>query len=145
MKTRRGLRWWLAALLLTAGAVHAGEREEQLRFQGTWRIVEQGNFGQTNKQDTGQMVNVAGDRFSFSNNIRYTMKLAPTREPREIDLVGLPDDPNTKNAKFKGIYRLEGDTLTIHFALNAGERPTDFKGTAKSTPYVMVFQRDRQK
>jgi hypothetical protein len=45
---------------------------------------------------------------------------------------------------FKGVYKLERDTLTVHFGLNKA-RPKDFADTLNGQTYVMIFQRTREK
>jgi uncharacterized protein (TIGR03067 family) len=42
---------------------------------------------------------------------------------------------------FRGIYKLEGDTLTICMRHGAEERPTEFKSEEGSRAYLYVFRR----
>lgn len=62
----------------------------------------------------------------------YRFAIDPERNPQEIDLVSL----NTGIAP-KGIYKLEGDALTICFGI---ERPRGFDGS--STDIRIVFRRE---
>jgi uncharacterized protein (TIGR03067 family) len=137
------VRWWLAALVLTAGAAHAGEREEQLRFQGTWGQLEGGPVSQPQKVVNQQMT-VAGMKITFSSTASYTLHLAPTREPRELDL--RPLDGKDEKQWFKGIYTLDGDTLIIYYAPLGQARPSNFRDANQNgtAVYLMKFRRVRQ-
>jgi uncharacterized protein (TIGR03067 family) len=141
-------RWAVPALLLlAAGVAAAGEREEQLRLQGNWEIVELGYVGGTNTASklTGRVIPIKGDKLEYSAAATYVLKLAPTREPREVDITIILTKSKTKGEPktYKGIYKLEGDTFTIHFALT-GERPKNFTDGADTKVRLMKFKRVNQ-
>jgi uncharacterized protein (TIGR03067 family) len=61
-------------------------------------------------------------------------RLDPSRQPKEIDLT-----PPDKQTGFRpGIYKIEGDSLTILFG---AERPKSFEEKA---PARLVFRRKRE-
>jgi uncharacterized protein (TIGR03067 family) len=131
----------VAALLLAVAAHAGGEREEQERLRGTWQMVETGSVGKVLRVDAGGATVIAGDRFTIGKT-EYTFRVAPTREPREIDMV--IQVGGAKGRLMKGIYKLEKDTLTIHLSLGEG-RPASFdevEWKEKGLPHrVMVFRR----
>jgi uncharacterized protein (TIGR03067 family) len=131
----------LALLLTTGWAPAGGEREEQLRMQGSWRTAFHGPSEQPVQQHQ-EIITVAGGRLTFGKDYAYTLRLAPTREPRELDLIGLPDSPQTKGRSYKGIYKLEGDTFVVHYALS-GDRPKSFTDAGPNV-WVLRLQRVRE-
>ncbi len=142
MTPNTAVLWVAVALVLTAGAAHAGEREEQLRFQGTWQLLESGLVNRPIKIKDQRMT-VVGTKITFSGSTHFTLHLAPTREPRELDL--RPLDGKNEKQWYKGIYKLENDTLTIYYALPGGARPTNFRDANQNgvQVYLMKYQRVR--
>jgi RNA polymerase sigma factor (sigma-70 family) len=66
---------------------------------------------------TGDKISMADEQGFLDGEIRYT--LDPTRTPKSIDLTYLDS-----GASFQGIYRLDGDELTLKYGR---ERPKDFE------------------
>jgi uncharacterized protein (TIGR03067 family) len=141
MKALRFVGVGLVVLAWTAGAASAGgEREEQLRLQGEWRLVKLGVIGTAKTTTAGRLVVISGDKMAFSPKTEYALRLYPTRQPREIDLT-ITNDGN-RGKVLQGIYKLEGDTFTIHYALPGGKRPANFEDAgAEVMNRVMVYQR----
>jgi uncharacterized protein (TIGR03067 family) len=65
-----------------------------------------------------------------------TYQVDPTTEPKTIDVV-------TELDTSKGIYRLEGDTLTICGAPNGEERPTQFASKRGTRQTLFVLKRHK--
>lgn len=61
------------------------------------------------------------DGFIF---MEWTIRLDPSRKPKAIDLI------NRKDGTLLGIYRLEGDSLKIHF--DVAKRPSEFPAKAET-------------
>ena len=68
---------------------------------------------------------------------RNRVLLNPTREPKTIDF--FPEQEGAPKV-CPGIYKLEGDTLTICFRPTSGERPSDFVG-GKPGEILDVYRR----
>jgi uncharacterized protein (TIGR03067 family) len=129
----------LTAVAWLAAAARAGEREEQLRFQGSWELLESGMVSQPMK--INQQMTVAGTKITFGGASNYMLHLAPTREPRELDL--RPLNSTDANQWYKGIYKLEGDMLTIYYALPGQARPNNFRDAIQNnvSVYLMKYRR----
>jgi uncharacterized protein (TIGR03067 family) len=129
----------------SAGAKPAAADGDPQRIVGTWKVVSQNGRGVPGDTppppvritaDTFTVMHEKkGDRLGF----RYTID--PKQEPPHFD--AYPEEDPGKPLHQKGIYKLEGDTLTIALASAGRERPTSFEGGA-SDAHVMVLKRAAQ-
>jgi uncharacterized protein (TIGR03067 family) len=68
-----------------------------------------------------------------------TYKLDVTKTPHEIDLVATRE--GGADERMYGIFKYEGDTLTICYAHKATDRPKEFKATADGKMTLVVFKK----
>jgi RNA polymerase sigma factor (sigma-70 family) len=132
--------------LSAGGGAQAGKgtppqaRTDKERLQGTWVL----ESGKSKGQDApasfvGALKLVfAGDQVSvqFNANVKKegTFTLKATAQPKEIDLI--------ENGKpTLGIYRLQGDELTVCLDEGAKGRPGEFKSEAGTNHTLMVLRR----
>ena len=114
-------------------------------IQGTWEIVglESGGKAQSDKS-------FKGNTFTFSKGksaatavlaerphpkVEFTYSLDPTKAPKEINLT-------TKGNKAFGIYKLDGDNLTICISLG-GSRPGEFATRVGGDTELFTLKRNR--
>jgi uncharacterized protein (TIGR03067 family) len=109
--------------------------DDLAKLQGTW-----GGIPASGRKSGGVAV-VKGDVWRANTpHDSWTIKLDPTKRPRQIDLIKVGD----KNTFFRGIYKLEGDTFTYSLGFNVSEanRPKDFD-TSRDDAWVSVFERQK--
>src|SRR5262245_14196730 len=131
----------LAFLLLLAAAVSAKDAKQEMdKLQGEWKMASleiQGKkspeervmqFRLTIKEDQWIVMGQDG------NENKMTFKIDPSKEPKTIDLIMKTGDEEMVS---RGIYKLEGDTLTLCRTTGDRERPKEFKTTEESGVLVV--------
>lgn len=111
--------------------------------QGTWTVEAFESAGVATPAEIRSTIErvVEGDHVTWRRQGKAfagtTMVLDPAAEPMAIDLV--PDGGPSRGEKVLGIYRREGDRLTVCMAAPGDPRPTAFdapKGSGR-TFYVL--------
>jgi RNA polymerase sigma factor (sigma-70 family) len=148
----------VAAVVLAAGGVGAvavgyaqavaaeDKKPDKDKLQGEWKVVsiKLGGQDHPNRNQVGEVMTFKGDAMELTP-FKAEFKLDPATDPRQVDFT-LTDspDPNQKGQVSLGIYKLDGDKLTIHANHpGAGDRPTDFE--SKDGQASMVFTLERVK
>ena len=108
-------------------------REGDLQqMQGEWTLVST-EVGGKKRPDTVNAVSkltISGNQWvvtyrDFASNARATIEIDPSKDPKTIDLTLRGEEEPAR-----GIYKLEGDTLTVcRNATVGGARPKEFKTT----------------
>jgi uncharacterized protein (TIGR03067 family) len=116
------------------------------RHQGTWLVtsfVSDGTeaapeiVGSIRRVVKGDHVVWKRDGKSFAGT---TVELDPTRAPKTIDVI--PDGGPSRGKRVLGIYKLEGDILTICMAGVDQDRPKEFEAKKGSGRTLMTFKRE---
>jgi len=136
--TSRLIAGFVASLLVTPSLIaQEGDLE---KFQGDWIWQSIESNGEKAKAVTRRFVYtfkgseyvVSVDGGKPSGAIPFT--LDPSKTPKTIDRT------MASGNVLRGIYKLEGDTITICSEGRSGERPTEFKTTNKDWR-LSVFKR----
>ncbi len=152
---RLSLRLLIAAVLLlsVAGVQAQDAKSEQEKILGTWTV-------QSAKEEGNDVADLQKATFTFAKDNRLTLKLSSVLEPIELkyNIVGgskvieispppLNDkDKNPQRDKDRGIFKIEGDTLTLCIADGPGpdpQAPKDFNVKARYVTTV-VLQREKK-
>jgi uncharacterized protein (TIGR03067 family) len=118
-----------------------GVQMDSRQLQGSWVLVWLIDGGQKSPTDAAREVRLeltdptlrsdhAGRLF---RQAAYTTD--PTQEPRRIDITSLGDHV------CRGIYRIDGDQLTLCHARPGGERPTRFESPPDSGVILTLWRR----
>jgi uncharacterized protein (TIGR03067 family) len=138
------------APLLLAADTNEDVRKELKSLEGTWKTVAMEAAGQSSPKDgiPDFTFIIAADGKSRGRTpqgeFRSTIAVNPKDDPKTIE--NLHESGDDKGKKQYGIYKLEGDKLTVCMTLAgaaATDRPKDFT-TKDSTNVVFVFERVKE-
>jgi uncharacterized protein (TIGR03067 family) len=129
----------LAVVFLVAADEPAKDAKKELdNLQGEWRMVSMERRGKKRlDEDVVQFkLTISGNRYLLTYAdaapTAAMLEIAPSKGPRAIDLRW-----GDKKVLSRGIYKREGDTLTLCYAVGDAERPKDFKTTAEAGVLVV--------
>jgi uncharacterized protein (TIGR03067 family) len=134
----------LAALALAAPSPKDPPKKDPPALVGEWRLVRMNGerpgvpwvemFG----PDGTCVVRTGRPGKEVEDRGRYTAN--PASSPAAIDYVF----DTREGGNIRGIYKVEGDTLTICYQTRKGERPTEFK-EVRNVISLFVYQRVKPK
>jgi uncharacterized protein (TIGR03067 family) len=141
------------ALALAAPAEEKKEdasKKDLKAMQGDWAGDSFKRDGMAFPDDDAQALfrTVKGDRYTLS---RFRKKVGSgkftidaTKSPREIDF--LPDAPPKGKAipAIKGIYKIDGEKITMCYGAPGGKRPAKFESTEGSGLTLVVWVREKK-
>ena len=121
-------------------------KQEFDKLQGEWTLVstEVGGKKRPNTVNAVSKLTISENQWvvtyrDFASNARSTIEIDPSKDPKTIDLTLRGEEEPAR-----GIYKLEGDTLTVcRNALVGGERPKEFK-TTQETGDLSVWKRAKK-
>lgn len=135
----------LALVLPLADDAKAANDAEVARHQGTWAVTKFVREGQESPADLVESIVriVEGDHVVWKRDGKSfagtKVELDPKGEPKTIDV--LPDGGPSFGKRILGIYKLDGDELTICMAEADKPRPKEFRAEAGSGLTLMTFRR----
>jgi uncharacterized protein (TIGR03067 family) len=133
----------LAVGLLVVAAPAAAEKPQGVK--GTWKIVSADKEGTPIQQYIGVVVTFEDNKYSAKLPSGEThdadIKVDTTKTPWTIDMT--PHYGPNDGKLFKGICKVEGDTMTMCRGDAEKERPKEFTDAAGSGCTLIVFKREK--
>ena len=134
----------LAVIVLLAAVASAREdekpRPDTELIQGKWKIISFEADGQKETGLVGDIWEFTGDKI-ITDKREKTYRLDPAKRPGRFDAQGKPVQEGFPPVGMVGIYKLEGDTLTICFGKK--EKPKEFESRTGSEFTLYVCERAR--
>ena len=134
----------LLALLLAAAPLFAQDKAVK-DLEGTYAVKEFERAGKAVPEATKDgitSVGISGGKLTVKaggKEIVATLKADASKKPAELDLFPQGMDYE-KGRRFLGLYKVDGDELTIVF-VEDGERPKDFDPKAPSATKLVLKKR----
>jgi uncharacterized protein (TIGR03067 family) len=151
MHPRRVVLLALGLLALVRGTPALSDdqavQDELERHQGTWSVVSSIYDGQKASETIVRSIAriVENDHVVWKRDGKSfagtKLVLDPTQEPKSIDVIH--DGGPNRDRRVLGIYKLEGDKLTICMASPEKSRPTEFKAEKGSGCTLRTFIREK--
>ena len=133
-------------IIMSASITHAQESKGELaKFNGTWELLSAVTDGKETAPETLKAIRVV------INDGKHTVYHGQTVLAKEIPfIIDTSKNPKTTidtlpdGKKIKGIYKLEGETLTSCMAATDQDFPTEFSSKPGSGYTLRVFKRSTE-
>ena len=118
-------------------------------LQGEWVMASLGT-GKATSSDVSKLykLSIKGDRWMLTatkkdKTTTWSIKVDPSKKPMTIDVFVTEGDK--RKIAWRGIYKLEGDSLLIYYNTPGGVRPTNFRDANQNNApvYLMKYRRVR--
>ena len=142
---------YLLCLCLAVGASQrasaADSPDDAKAVQGNWKPAKAELAGQPMADAVLKTISLKLDNGKYEvlvggNPDKGTYTVDSTTKPRSMTITGTAG-PNIGKT-FPAIYELKGDTLRICYDLSGAKRPTEFKTTAGTKLYLVIYNRKKE-
>jgi uncharacterized protein (TIGR03067 family) len=144
--TKRIACVFVIGLLLGADQPSDAAKKDLEKLQGEWKAEKAQRGGLDAPPDIlGKLkLKVSGNTMSIdageARDEKATVTLDPSKNPAAIDIKPARDEKDIA----LGIYKLDGDTLTICWSKKGGERPTEFVSKKDTEQVLFVLKRQKK-
>jgi uncharacterized protein (TIGR03067 family) len=121
-------------------------KKELEKLQGQWMLREGQRYGKKFEENDAKLIlEIRGNKWFFTGQEKGEfIAISPGTEPKCFDLKSVEE--GTKGRVHEGIYKIDGDTLTI--CIHEGKernRPTRFETTAEQPNTILtVFKKAKK-
>jgi uncharacterized protein (TIGR03067 family) len=137
-----------ALLLLAAEPPNDAAKKDLEKIQGRWTVQQAQREGKDAPDQLREKmaVKIDGSKLDIDDSESARKEIAeinldPSKSPAAIDLkISRPGN----NETLFGIYKIDGETLSICWTKHGGERPNEFKTKPGSDQVLFVLTRPRQ-
>jgi uncharacterized protein (TIGR03067 family) len=135
----------IVLVLMIAAQSQEPANPERARHQGIWVATSSIRDGEPAPAEVVASIRrvVEGDHVVWKrdgkNFAGTRFEIDPTKTPRTIDLI--PDGGPNRDKRVLGIYKLDGDDLTICIADLDRPRPSSFEAKPRSKQTLQTFKR----
>jgi uncharacterized protein (TIGR03067 family) len=135
----------LSTLLLLVAFADDRMDAEKAKHQGEWEVTSYVRDGTESAPEIRASIRriVEKDHVTWKRDGKSfagtRFEIDPAKSPATIDLI--PDGGPYRDKRVLGIYRLEGDTLTICIADPDRPRPTGFEAKPQSKQTLQILKR----
>ena len=132
----------ICALILS----HAASADDLKAMAGKWKIEKAEAGGKEVESDDLKTVllTIIGERYEVLVKDKQdagTLKIDETQMPKAIDSTDTEGDDVGK--VIKAIYEISGDTMRVCYALDGGERPTEFATKPDTALLLITYKREK--
>jgi uncharacterized protein (TIGR03067 family) len=119
------------------------DKKELDKLQGDWTMVSMEFRGKkaSDEEVKNYKLTIKDDQWTVTVNGRdnkATIKIDPSKDPKTIDLTFTINDVISLS---RGIYKLDGDTLSVCRNMGDNERPKEFKTSEEAGGGLVVWKR----
>jgi uncharacterized protein (TIGR03067 family) len=136
----------MVGVLIGLGSLAADQAEARKELAGTWQAVSYALDGKKASDEDMKKIRLLIDADGKTTAqregktfIASTTRIDPTKTPKTIDITFTAGEDKGKTAL--GIYKIEGDRLTICRTAPGKERPSEFSSRPSSRHTLMVYRR----
>jgi uncharacterized protein (TIGR03067 family) len=128
-------------------AASAQDKKELAKLEGKWESVSVTVDGKSQEPEElkDRFAVIKGDKVTFLYKDKErgtaTQKIDSSKSPAQIDFTY--EDGPAKGSTLKGIYKIEGDTLTMCLGGLNKDRPTEFASKPGSGNILIVQKRTK--
>jgi len=128
------------AITVAAPAPKEGAKTDPTTaLEGDWKVETYLRGGMAMERWTRTVFQIVdGKIVTLGKNEHFNYKLNSKADPPEIDMT-------IEKERWRGIYKYDGETLTLCFPADRGDRPTKFESPADSTIILMTLKREKKK